>query len=53
MLVQKGQKARGDELEALRRFHDGELGMKPERPSARPHPLALEWHRDVRFGKAA
>ena len=41
-----------DDLEALQPFHGEPLKM-PASPTAKPSPIALEWHRDIRFGKAA
>ena len=40
VMVQKGQKARGDEFGALRRFKDQKL-VEPVRPTAIPHRRAL------------
>ncbi len=43
---------RADDLAALRPF--ARQGLRaPERATARPHPDALRWHREHRFGRAA
>jgi len=52
VIVARPNAGRGDDLEAVRRFEGAALHL-PEHPAARPHALALEWHRDVRFGRAA
>lgn len=52
VLVRKADAKRGDDLDAIRPF-EGKPLRPPDRETARPHPLALEWHRDVRFRRAA
>jgi hypothetical protein len=52
VMVAKSDSSRGDDLEAICRFEGARL-RTPGRASASPHPLALEWHRDVRFGRAS
>lgn len=52
VIVGKPVHPRGDDLRALRGFHEARL-REPLRESARPHPDALRWHREHRFERVA
>lgn len=52
VLVGAPLEPRGDDLAALRRY-EGQRLRAPDRVTARPHPQALRWHREHRFGQAA
>jgi hypothetical protein len=52
VMVREADKERGDDLDTVREF-EGSTLRPPEQPSKRPHPLALAWHRRMKFGMAA